>query len=106
MRNELTPSTVVNIWTPTLVLEVALGIDSMETILEKHGITWAAWHHIEAIPAFRIELSHQLKELRENGLGFQAKARVQAESYLTELHRIVQNTAGDATAAQRLDAAL
>lgn len=101
---ELIPSKPLGVWPASLPLEIALEIDDLDTILERHGLTWRDWEVLTEAPAFRADLARMRKEIRDNGLSFREKARVQAECYLKELHKIVMNEDGDATASTRLDA--
>lgn len=76
-------------WTPALVFDVALGLESEEVIFNRHGITEQEWHHINTHPLFHRQVAEQTRELSETGVSFRAKARVQAEMYLVDIDRMV-----------------
>lgn len=88
-------------WDPRLVVDLALEIDAIPTILERYGLTEDAFNALSEVPAFRRELALTMREVREEGLSFASKARVQAETYLEELDRMVY--APDTPAGVRLD---
>jgi hypothetical protein len=95
------PSSKTSPWDPRLVVDLALEIDAIPTILERYGLTEDAFNTLSEVPAFRRELALTMREVREDGLSFASKARVQAETYLEELDRMVY--APDTPAGVRLD---
>jgi len=88
-------------WDPRLVVDLALEIDDIPAILERYDLTEDALNTLSEVPAFRRELAMTMREVREDGLSFASKARVQAETYLEELDRMVY--APDTPAGVRLD---
>ena len=76
-------------WDPRLVLDLALSIESTEQILERYAVSEQEYDAFLKMPAFRRDLALTMKEVRENGLSFKHKARVQAESYLEVLDQLV-----------------
>jgi len=76
-------------WDPRLILDLALSIESTEQILERYAVSEQEYDAFLKMPAFRRDLALTMKEVRENGLSFKHKARVQAESYLEVLDQLV-----------------
>ena len=76
-------------WTPALVFDVALGLETEETLFDRHGITKDAWAHINTHPLFLRQVADQAREMGESGLTFRTKARIQAEMYLEDIDRMV-----------------
>lgn len=91
-----------NPWDPRLVMDLAIGVDGLDDILLRYGLTQEDYDALTTVPTFRRELSTTLRELRENGVTFIKKAKIQAESYLVDLDDMVQDK--NVPAATRLDA--
>jgi hypothetical protein len=91
----------VNPWDPRLVLDLALAIEDTEPILERYDLQQEDYDALMRTPSFRRDLALTMREVRENGLSFRHKARVQAESYLEVLDQLVYSPATPAST--RLD---
>jgi hypothetical protein len=78
-------------WPASLVVDVALAIDDLDSILERYGMSHTQWDFLSDNPAFKIELSRVRKEITENGLSFKRKAATQAEMYLTNMDALMCN---------------
>ena len=86
MSSDLVP------WDTRLCFDVALGIDSLEDILTRYAIEPAAFAQWSAHPLFSRTVAEFQKHIRENGLSFRAKARMQAEDLLGVAYGLVQDT--------------
>ena len=91
----------VNPWDPRLVLDLALAIEDTTPILERYDLQQEDYDALMRTPSFRRDLALTMREVRENGLSFKHKARVQAESYLEVLDQLVYSPATPAST--RLD---
>lgn len=91
----------VSPWPPKMTFDLALG-DSPETVCERYQITPEQYDRYIYHPAFRREVSEHQREIRENGVTFKEKAKVQAEMYLQDLDDLVTDTR--VSPAVRLDA--
>jgi hypothetical protein len=83
-------------------MDLTLAIDSHEEILERYGLTDAQYNRLMEVPSFRRDLAVALRDNRENGVSYAAKARVQAESYLVHVDELVNDQT--VAASTRLDA--
>jgi uncharacterized protein YutE (UPF0331/DUF86 family) len=81
----------LTLWPPLLPLDIAIGIDDTQTILDRHGIDDETWETLQNLPAFRQELVRVTKEVRETGVSFKRKAAYQAETYLEDLDHLMTN---------------
>lgn len=81
----------VSAWPATLAVDVALGIDSMDTIFDRYGLQPYEWDIIANTPAFKAELVATVRELRESGLSFKRKAAAQAETYLEDMEDLMSD---------------
>lgn len=80
-------------WDPRLILDLAFGIDDLQDILLRYGLTQEAFNALSDNKIFRRELALTMRELREDGLTFARKARFQAEAYLEVIDTIVYDDA-------------
>ena len=79
-------------WDPMLVLDVAIGVDDLESqILPRYGLDMDDYAVLSTHPVFRRELAVITREVHENGLPFRRKAQFQAESYLEILDQLVNS---------------
>lgn len=88
-------------WPPRLPFDLALGIDGIDILSQRYDLTRSEIEAFSLVPSFRMEVDKHLREIRENGVSFKEKAKVQAEEYLMKLHDIVVDP--DAPASVRLD---
>lgn len=84
----LVPSPYIGPWHPKLPFDVALG-ESDDVLCAKYDLTPFALASIYLNPTFRREVSDRQTVIREEGITFKAKAKLQAEMYLENLHDIV-----------------
>jgi hypothetical protein len=77
-------------WPPKLAMDLALG-DTHDHVIEVYGLTADQLDSILHNPAFRREVAKHEREIRENGVSFKQKARVQAEEYLIEIHNLIND---------------
>jgi len=82
-------------WTPALVFDVALGLEDEDTLFARHSLTKQDWENINTHPMFLRQVAEQARDMGESGLSFKAKAKIQAEMYLTDIDRMVSSPATD-----------
>jgi hypothetical protein len=80
-----------NPWPPKLVFDLALGLYSQEEVLLSNNISDMQFERLMEMPMFRQELAAQMREQRENGVTYQRKAAIQAETYLLDLDDMVRD---------------
>jgi len=80
-----------NPWPPRLVLDLAMGLDDVETILTRYDVPVSLYHTLLQNPHFRRELVVATKELQENGVTFKRKAALQAEMYLEDMDNVMRD---------------
>ena len=79
-------------WDPRLVLDLAIAVDDLSVILARYDLSEAEFNLLSDTPVFRRELALAMRDARENGVGFQVKAKIQAESYLSVLDSLVYDS--------------
>lgn len=100
--DQLTSSLPLPNWPPMLPFELALGLDTVETILDKYGVSQSDYEYISLLPAFRKEIVDHSNIIQKDGVTYRIKAKLQSEMYLDEVHDIATNH--DYPVAARLDA--
>lgn len=73
------------------VMELALGLETPDTLCIRYDITPYEYACLLANPVFQSDLNNWKQKMVDEGLSFKLKARVQAESYLEELDQIVHD---------------
>jgi hypothetical protein len=69
-------------WPATFPIELALRVAPTKEVCEAHGITREEWDRLRVDPGFQSCLAGYVKTLREDGMSFRMKARLQAEELL------------------------
>jgi len=82
-----------NPWDPRLILDLAIGVDGLDEILPRYELAEEEFLILSGTKAFRRELAITMRDVRENGIPFTQKAKVQAESYLEIIDDLVYNNA-------------
>jgi hypothetical protein len=83
--NDMTP------WDTRLCFDVALGVDSLDEILARYALSAEQFQVWAKHPLFMRTVGEFQKHIRENGLSFRAKARMQAEDLLGVAYGLVQD---------------
>ena len=83
------PPGSTNQWDPRFLLDLAVGVDALPDILDRYGFTEEAFDTLSRSRIFRKELAQTIRDVRENGVSFTQKARIQAESYLEVIDQLV-----------------
>lgn len=73
----------------TLAVEIAMRTSSTRAVCEAYGISEAEWDLIRADPTFLDDLQRAVDMLKEEGMSFKVRARLQASELLkTSWHMI------------------
>lgn len=78
-------------WPAELPMALALGVDDIPAILKKYHISPERFELLKPVPAFRKALSDAMREVREHGHTFRAKAAAIAEDFLETLDGELHN---------------
>ena len=71
---------------PQLVLELAMGIESPEAIVERHNLNWDVWLRLRDDPAFQSQVEAKKAELKREGYTFRAKCAMAAEDLIGDVY--------------------
>lgn len=88
-------------WHARLPFDIALGEDR-QALCDRYNLSHAELDALFYVPAFRREVADHTRMIREDGVTFRQKARVQAEMYLEVLDELVGSA--DVSASTKLDA--
>lgn len=69
-------------WSPKMAFDLAMGDEDPNDVMGRYDLSLAEYQRILSHPAFRMEVNGHMKDVREKGVTFKAKARIQAEEYL------------------------
>lgn len=78
-------------WPPMLLMDLAIGLDSVDEILIRHKIDAHTWEVLTSDLNFRRELMRLKKEVAEDGTTFKRKAAIHAETYLLEMDALMRD---------------
>lgn len=73
----------------TLPIEVALQTASVKTICQAYGLTEQDWDDLRKSKRFQNDVKKAQEMLREEGMSFKMKARLQAEELLKTSWRMI-----------------
>lgn len=76
---------------PTLPVELALRTSSTRAVCEAYGISEDEWDLIRNDPTFLADLQRAVDMLKEEGMSFRFKAKLQAEEMLKTNWRMVHD---------------
>lgn len=76
---------------PTLPLEVALKTGTIPEICEEYGLDRDTWNNLRLDPGFRADVQRYVEMLREEGMSFKLKARLQSEELLKTSWRMIHS---------------
>lgn len=76
-------------WPPTLPIEIALKTAPLQDIREAYGYTPEEWMALKDNPQFLADLTAAISMVKEEGMSFKLKARLQAEELLKTSWRLI-----------------
>lgn len=94
----LNPSDPARLGYPvTLPIEIALRTSSVAAVCESYGISEAEWELIRHDPTFLDDLQRAVEMLKEEGMSFRVKAKLQAEELLKTSWRLIHDPSAPPT---------
>lgn len=76
---------------PTLPVEIAMRTSGTRAVCESYGITEEEWELIRHDPTFLSDLQRAADMLKEEGMSFRVKAKLQSEELLKTSWRMIHN---------------
>ena len=78
-------------WPPTLPIELALKTASPQQLKEEYGYSDEAWDALRVDPGFLKDLTQALETVRQEGMSFKLKAKLQAEELLKQSWKLIHS---------------
>ena len=82
------------VWPPTLPIEIALKTASLADLQVEYGFDDAEWAALRYHPVFLADLARAVEVVREDGMSFKLKAKLQAEELLKRSWRLIHDNTG------------
>lgn len=76
---------------PTFPIEIAMRTSSTRDVCEAYGITEDEWELVRHDPTFLADLARAVDMLKEEGMSFRIKAKLQAEELLKTSWRMIHS---------------
>jgi hypothetical protein len=73
----------------TLPVEIALRVDTVPNICKSYGISQTEWDRIRHDPVFVQDLKKCLEDMKQEGMSFKMKARLQSDALLTTMWNMI-----------------
>jgi hypothetical protein len=86
-------------WPPTLPIELALKMSTPVELKAHYGFTDDEWDNLRANPVFIAELAAACELVKQDGMSFRLKARMQAEELLNTGWRLIHAPTSEVPAA-------
>lgn len=90
-------------WPPTLPVEIALKTAPMNDIREAYGYSNEEWMRLKDDPAFLADLAAAVQMVKQEGMSFKLKARLQAEELLKTSWRLIHAPADEVPSSVKAD---
>lgn len=90
-------------WPPTLPVEIALKTAPMNDIREAYGYSSEEWARLKDDPAFLADLAAAVQMVKQEGMSFKLKARLQAEELLKTSWRLIHAPADEVPSSVKAD---
>jgi hypothetical protein len=88
---------------PTLPIEIVLRTASVRELCAEYHISRDQWNELRADPHFKKAVASADETMRQEGMSFRMKARLQAEQLLQTSWDLIHNTDGMVPAAVKAD---
>lgn len=88
---------------PTLPVEVALRTAPIRDICEAYNLSKADWDVLRFDPRFIADLTRAVEMLKEEGMSFKMKARLQSEELLKKSWQMIHDNSGRTPPAVQAD---
>jgi len=95
--------TAIEPWPPRLPYDIALNLYSEEELLEAHDLTPEQFTVLRGTPSFRKAVREAIEDIKTNGTGFKAKAKIQAEELLSRSWALIHASNDDVPASVQAD---
>ena len=88
---------------PTLPIEIALRTAPLQDIKEAYGYSDEDWMNLKDDPVFLRDLKEAVEMVKEEGMSFKLKARLQADELLKTSWKLIHGAKEDVPASVKAD---
>lgn len=88
---------------PTLPIEIALKTAPLQTIRQEYGYSEDEWDALRHDPMFLADLAKAVEMVKQDGMSFKLKARLQAEEILKTSWKLIHSPNSDVAPAVKAD---
>jgi hypothetical protein len=89
-------------WSATLPIELALKTATPQELREHYGYTQEEWQALRENPVFIAELASACEQMKQDGMSFKAKVRLQSEALLETSWCLIHAPASEVPAASKV----
>lgn len=93
-HNDPSNPSLIEPYPPTLPVEIALRVLPVPDICKAYGIDRDEWNRIRVDPLFIEDLRKCLEDMKQEGMTFKMKARLQSTELLKTSWNIIHDTTG------------
>jgi hypothetical protein len=90
-------------WPPTLPVEIALKTAPMDAIRQEYGYSPSEWMALKDNADFLSDLAAAVRMVKQEGMSFKLKARLQAEELLKTSWRLIHAPADEVPSSVKAD---
>jgi len=90
-------------WPETLPIEVALHTQPIEDLCNAYGLSVGDWNALVKHPGFQAEVAAATEMLKDEGMNFKVRAKLQALALLNDSWSIIHDGSGDVPATVKAD---
>ena len=87
----------------TLPIEIAMRRQTIQQICEDYKISWNEWERLRFDPGFQKDLTAAVEMLKQEGMSFKVKAKLQAEELLQSMWKLIHAPLDEVPASVRAD---
>lgn len=90
-------------WPPTLPIEIALKTAPLTQLKDEYGYSDEEWAALRYDPVFLNDLAQAVETVKQDGMSFKLKARLQAEEILKTSWKMIHDSSGATPSSVRAD---
>ena len=90
-------------WPATLPIEIALKTAPLAQIKDEYGYTDVEWEALRHDPVFLADLAQAVATVKQDGMSFKLKAKLQAEEILKTSWKMIHDSTGATPSSVRAD---
>lgn len=90
-------------WPATLPIEIALKTAPLSRLKDEYGYSDEEWDALRYDPVFLSDLAQAVETVKQDGMSFKLKAKLQAEEILKTSWKMIHDNTGNTPSSVRAD---